>query len=157
MSIPYWPSSGKVTVRVTMSPEILWLTYLDNFFSSIPFLWRVAMKSVRGRDIWNWISIDCDAKIRASWCVRGIRPNNLVAFAGPHSPEAQSGSGTITVCNSEHTILNLQTDLNFIGSPVRYSCGVTALAKISSSRWAEQGACTRNATVFPTTDWKIHN
>ena len=156
MSMPYWPSSGKATVSVTMSPEILWLTYFDNFFSSIPFLWRVAMKSVSGRDIWNWISIDWDANMRASWCVRGIRPNSLVALAGPHSPEAQSGSGTITVCSSEQTILNLQTDLNFMGSPVRYSCGVTALAKISNRRCAEQGAWTRNATVLPTTDWNIH-
>jgi hypothetical protein len=34
----------------------------------------------------------------------GIKPNNLVAFVGPHSPEAQSGSGTITVCNSSQQI-----------------------------------------------------
>lgn len=46
----------------------------------------------------------------------GISPNNRVAFVGPHSPLAQSGSGTITVCSSSQHILNLQTDLNFIGS-----------------------------------------
>jgi hypothetical protein len=50
--------------------------------------------------------------------------------------------------------LNLQTDLNFIGSPVKYSCGVTALANISSKKAPEHGACTRNATMFPITDWK---
>lgn len=155
MSIPYWPSSGKVTTRVTMSPEFLWETYFDNFFSSMPFLWSVAMKSVSGLDIWNWISKVCGAKISASWWVSGISPNSLVALAGPHSPDAQSGRGTITVCRSSQTILNLQTDLNFMGSPVRYSWGVTALAKMSSKREAEQGAWTRNATVFPTTDWNI--
>ena len=110
------------------------------------------MKSVRGLDIWNWISRVCGAKMSASWCVRGIRPKSLVALAGPHSPEAQSGRGTITVCRSSHTILNLQTDLNFMGSPVRYSWGVTALAKMSSSKEAEHGAWTRKATVLPTTD-----
>lgn len=34
----------------------------------------------------------------------GINPNNLVAFVGPHSPLAQSGKGTITVCNSSQQI-----------------------------------------------------
>ena len=81
-----------------------------------------------------------------------MSPNRRVALAGPHSPEAQSGSGTMTVCRSSHTILNLHTDLNFMGSPVRYSCGVTAFAKMSSSSEAEQGAWTRKATVLPTTD-----
>ena len=79
---------------------------------------------------------------------------NLVAFAGPHSPLAQSGKGTITVCRSSQTILNLQTLLNFIGSPVKYSWGVTALAKISRSRALAEGAWTRKATTLPTTDCK---
>lgn len=86
----------------------------------------------------------------------GTSPNSLVAFVGPHSPLAQSGRGTITVCNSSHAILNLQTLLNFMGSPVKYSLGVTALAKISSRKAPLHGACTRNATVLPTTDWKTH-
>lgn len=83
-----------------------------------------------------------------------MRPNSLVALVGPHSPLAQSGNGTITVCNSSHAILNLHTLLNFIGSPVKYSLGVTALAKISRRKAPEQGACTRNATIFPTTDYE---
>ena len=135
-----------------MSPLTCCVTYLLSFFSSIPFLCRVAMKSVNGRDIWNWISSAWDAKISASWWVSGMSPNSRVALAGPHSPEAQSGSGTITVCRSEQTILNLQTDLNFMGSPVRYSWGVTALANMSSSRDPEHGACTRKATVLFSTD-----
>merc|ERR1719187_2927865 len=150
--MPYWPSSGNVTVSVTVSPAILWVTYLDSFFSSSPFLCSVAMKSVRGRDMENWISSVWAAKMSASLWEMGTRPNSRVALAGPHSPDAQSGSGTITVCRSEHTILNLHTDLNFMGSPVRYSCGVTALAKMSRRSWEEHGACTRNATVLPTTD-----
>ena len=94
------------------------------------------------------------AKTRASSCDTGTRPNSLVAFAGPHSPLAQSGRGTITVCKSSQTILNLQTLLNFIGSPVRYSWGVTAFAKMSNKSAPEQGAWTLKATTFPTTDWK---
>lgn len=82
----------------------------------------------------------------------GISPNNLVALVGPHSPLAQSGNGTITVCSSSQAILNLQTLLNFIGSPVKYSFGVTALANMSRRKAPEQGAWTRNATIFPTTD-----
>lgn len=70
----------------------------------------------------------------------GIRPNSLVALVGPHSPLAQSGNGTITVCSSSHAILNLQTLLNFIGSPVKYSFGVTALANISKRKAPEHGA-----------------
>lgn len=64
----------------------------------------------------------------------GTNPKSLVAFVGPHSPLAQSGNGTITVCKSSQHILNLQTLLNFIGSPVRYSFGVTAFAKMSNKR-----------------------
>ena len=48
--------------------------------------------------------------------------------------------------------LNLQTDLNFIGSPVKYSCGVTTFAKMSKRNAPEHGACTRKATMFPMTD-----
>lgn len=87
-----------------------------------------------------------------TWWVMGIRPNSLVALVGPHSPDAQSGRGTMTVCSSSHAILNLHTDLNFMGSPVRYSLGVTALAKMSSRKAPLQGACTRKATMLPTTD-----
>jgi hypothetical protein len=76
----------------------------------------------------------------------------LLTFVGPHSPLAQSGRGTITVCKSSHAIRNLHTLLNFMGSPVRYSRGVTAFAKMSSSRAPALGAWTRNATIFPTTD-----
>lgn len=79
-------------------------------------------------------------------------PKRRVAFMGPHSPLAQSGRGTMTVCSSSQTILNLQTDLNFMGSPVRYSRGVTALAKMSSRKAPLVGAWTRNATTVPTTD-----
>lgn len=46
----------------------------------------------------------------------GTNPKSRVAFVGPHSPLAQSGRGTITVWSSSQHILNLQTDLNFIGS-----------------------------------------
>lgn len=92
-----------------------------------------------------------------TWCVMGTSPKSLVAFVGPHSPLAQSGRGTITVCNSSHAILNLQTLLNFMGSPVRYSFGVTALAKISSRKAPLHGACTRKATMLPTTDWKTES
>lgn len=84
----------------------------------------------------------------------GTNPKSLVAFVGPHSPLAQSGNGTITVCKSSQHILNLQTLLNFIGSPVRYSFGVTAFAKMSNKKAPLHGACTRNATILPTTDWK---
>lgn len=87
-----------------------------------------------------------------TWCVMGTSPNSLVALVGPHSPLAQSGKGTITVCSSSQQILNLQTLLNFIGSPVRYSLGVTAFAKISSRNAPLQGACTLKATMLPTTD-----
>merc|ERR1719414_1417359 len=105
-----------------------------------------------GRFILNEISISLPENTNASSCEIGINPNNRVDLAGPHSPLAQSGSGTITVCKSSQLILNLQTLLNFIGSPVRYSWGVTALAKISSSNEPLQGACTRKATTLPTTD-----
>lgn len=94
-------------------------------------------------------------KIRASSWVTGTNPNSLVALTGPHSPLAQSGRGTMTVCKSSQTILNLHTLLNFIGSPVRYSWGVTALAKMSRSMAPLQGAWTRKATTLFTTDWKI--
>ena len=157
MSMPYWPSSGKLTLRVTTSsalPLILCETYLLNFFSSMPFLWRVAMKSVRGLLILNVISNCWPAKMSASWCELGTRPKSRVALAGPHSPLAQSGNGTMTVWRSSHRILNLQTLLNFIGSPVRYSWGVTALAKMSSRSAPLQGAWTRNDTRLPTTLWK---
>ena len=156
MSIPYCPSSGKTTVKVTKSPWIRWLTYLLNFFSSVPFLCKVAMKSVRGRVILKVMSRLLEwAKTNASSWVTGTRPKSRVALAGPHSPLAQSGKGTMTVCKSSQTILNLQTLLNFIGSPVKYSWGVTALAKMSRRRELEEGACTRNATTLPTTDWKM--
>lgn len=92
-----------------------------------------------------------------TWSVIGISPNSLVAFVGPHSPLAQSGSGTITVCSSSQAILNLQTLLNFMGSPVRYSLGVTAFAKMSNRNAPEHGACTRNATMLPTTDCEHEN
>jgi hypothetical protein len=113
-------------VNATESSVIWCVTYLDIFFSSIPFLCSVAIKSVRGRDILNCNSIPRLANISGSyrkkssyikkiiifsttkqkltWCVIGIRPNNLVAFVGPHSPLAQSGSGTITVCSSSQHI-----------------------------------------------------
>lgn len=84
----------------------------------------------------------------------GMSPKSRVALVGPHSPLAQSGKGTITVCSSTHDILNLQTLLNFIGSPVKYSFGVTALAKMSRRKDPEQGAWTRKATMLPTTDCK---
>lgn len=96
-------------------------------------------------------NISC-ASCHGTWCVMGTRPNSLVALVGPHSPLAQSGSGTITVCSSSQAILNLHTLLNFMGSPVRYSRGVTALAKMSRRKAPLLGACTRNATTFPTTD-----
>lgn len=89
-----------------------------------------------------------------TWCVIGTNPNSLVALVGPHSPLAQSGKGTITVCKSSQQILNLQTLLNFMGSPVRYSFGVTALAKMSRRKAPLHGACTLNATILPTTDCK---
>lgn len=111
-------------LNVTVSPMTLCCTYLDSFFSSIPFLWSVAIKSVSGRDIRNCNSIARPANMRGScklrinlvivivivkiisstWCVIGISPKSLVAFVGPHSPLAQSGSGTITVCNSSQQI-----------------------------------------------------
>lgn len=140
-SRPYWPSSGKLKrkkmnlsmisllkstnyliVNVTISSTTLCWTNFDNFFSSIPFLWRVAMKSVSGRDILNWVSKILPAKIKGSWkhCVRsnaikhsfttltwwvmGTRPKSLVALVGPHSPEAQSGKGTMTVWSSSQQI-----------------------------------------------------
>lgn len=93
------------------------------------------------------------SKVIQTWCVIGTNPNNLVALVGPHSPLAQSGRGTITVCRSSQHILNLQTLLNFIGSPVKYSFGVTAFAKMSSRNAPLHGACTLNATMLPTTDW----
>lgn len=83
-----------------------------------------------------------------------MRPKSRVAFVGPHSPLAQSGNGTITVCNSSHMILNLHTLLNFIGSPVKYSFGVTELANMSSKNAPLLGACTRNDTMFPSTDYE---
>lgn len=88
-----------------------------------------------------------------TWCEIGMRPKSRVAFVGPHSPLAQSGNGTMTVCNSSQMILNLHTLLNFIGSPVKYSLGVTELANISSKNAPLLGACTRNETMFPRTDW----
>lgn len=92
-----------------------------------------------------------------TWWVMGMRPNSLVAFVGPHSPLAQSGSGTITVCSSSQAILNLHTLLNFIGSPVRYSFGVTELANMSNRNAPLLGACTRNETILPMTDCNKRN
>ena len=132
---------------------MLWLTYLLSRFSSSPFLCKVAMKSVKGRVIRKVRSRSRPLKTKASSWETGTRPNSLVAFAGPHSPLAQSGNGTMTVCKSWHRILNLQTLLNFMGSPVKYSWGVTALAKMSNNKAPLHGACTLNATTFPTTDW----
>ena len=152
MSMPYWPSSGKLILKVTKSSVTKCVAYLASRFSSEPFLCSVAIKSVSGRDMRNWHSSSRPAKIRASWWVMGTRPKSRVAFIGPHSPLAQSGSGTMTVWRSSQTILNLQTLLNFMGSPVRYSRGVTAFAKISRRKAPLQGACTRKATTFPTTD-----
>lgn len=87
-----------------------------------------------------------------TWCDMGMRPKSRVAFVGPHSPLAQSGNGTMTVCNSSQIILNLHTLLNFIGSPVKYSLGVTELANMSNRKAPLLGACTRNDTMFPSTD-----
>ena len=154
--MPYWPSSGKLILKVTRSPVTKCDAYFASRFSSDPFLCRVAIKSVSGRDMRNWHSNSRPAKINASWCVMGTRPKSRVAFIGPHSPLAQSGRGTMTVWRSSQTILNLQTLLNFMGSPVRYSRGVTALAKMSSKKAPLHGAWTRNATTFPTTDYKIN-
>lgn len=50
-------------LNVTMSSSTLCVTYLESFFSSIPFLCNVAMKSVNGRDIRNCSSIMRPANI----------------------------------------------------------------------------------------------
>lgn len=117
-------------MNVTMSSSVLWVTYLASFFSSMPFLCSVAIKSVSGRDMRNCrsrlrpakISGSCKAnKVKCSyqvtlswgitnhqskptWCVMGMSPNSRVAFVGPHSPLAQSGRGTMTVCSSSQQI-----------------------------------------------------
>lgn len=54
-------------LKVIVSPTTLCCTYLDIFFSSMPFLCRVAIKSVRGRDIRNCSSTPRPAKISGSW------------------------------------------------------------------------------------------
>lgn len=46
-------------INVTISSNILCVTYLESFFSSMPFLCSVAIKSVSGRDIRN-----CKSKLR---------------------------------------------------------------------------------------------
>lgn len=46
--------------------------------------------------------------LKLTWCVIGISPKSRVAFVGPHSPLAQSGNGTITVCNSSQQIYELR-------------------------------------------------
>lgn len=46
-----------------MSSSTLCVTYLDNFFSSMPFLCSVAIKSVNALDILNCNSIMRPAKI----------------------------------------------------------------------------------------------
>lgn len=53
-------------LNVTMSSMTLCCTYLDNFFSSSPFLCKVAMKSVSGRDILNCVSRTRPAKMSGS-------------------------------------------------------------------------------------------
>jgi len=55
------------------------------------------MKSVKGLDILNSMVSSLPANIKGSGWESGTSPKSLVAFAGPHSPDAQSGSGTITV------------------------------------------------------------
>uniref|UniRef100_A0A1I8EJF0 Uncharacterized protein n=1 Tax=Wuchereria bancrofti TaxID=6293 RepID=A0A1I8EJF0_WUCBA len=42
--------------------------------------------------------------IIASSCVNGIKPNKRYAFAGPHSPLAHSGNGTIITFNFSQII-----------------------------------------------------
>lgn len=54
------------------------------------------MKSVRGRDIEKSMATSRPENIKGSGCVKGIRPKRRLALAGPHSPDAQSGKGTIT-------------------------------------------------------------
>lgn len=54
-------------MNVTMSSSVLCVTYLASFFSSMPFLCSVAMKSVSGRDMRNCRSRLRPAKIRGSW------------------------------------------------------------------------------------------
>lgn len=51
-------------LNVTVSSTTVCVTYLDSFFSSMPFLCNVAMKSVRARDIRNCSSSVRDANIR---------------------------------------------------------------------------------------------
>lgn len=126
---------------------------LSKNWISIKIYWgAIAPPCSAGDSSHGFIYVNAEPISRLTWCVIGISPNSLVALVGPHSPLAQSGNGTITVCNSSQAILNLQTLLNFIGSPVRYSLGVTALAKMSNRNAPLLGACTRNATMFPTTD-----
>lgn len=67
-------------------------------------------------------------------------------------PIGKSGQKGIYHLSLRLFTLNLQTLLNFIGSPVRYSRGVTALANISRRKAPLHGAWTRNDTMFPTTD-----
>lgn len=55
------------------------------------------MKSVNGLDILKSIVKSLPANISGSGWESGTSPKSLVALAGPHSPDAQSGKGTITV------------------------------------------------------------
>lgn len=50
-------------LNVTVSSMTLCCTYFDSFFSSMPFLCSVAMKSVSGRDMRNCSSDRRPAKI----------------------------------------------------------------------------------------------
>lgn len=50
-------------LNVTISSKTLCVTYLDNFFSSMPFLCNVAIKSVNALDIRNCNSIIRPANI----------------------------------------------------------------------------------------------
>lgn len=51
-------------LKVTMSSTTTCVTYLDSFFSSMPFLCSVAMKSVRARDMRNCSSMVRDANTK---------------------------------------------------------------------------------------------
>lgn len=71
------------------------------------------MKSVKGLDILKSIVSSLPANMSGSGWESGTSPKSLVAFAGPHSPEAQSGNGTITVDKLGQSILTCTKRFRF--------------------------------------------
>lgn len=85
-------------LNVTVSSKTVCVTYLDSFFSSMPFLCSVAMKSVNGRDIRNCNSMMRPAKINGPCkCEKRNR-----SVSDGVSPKWAIPIGTYLMCDWNH-------------------------------------------------------